>query len=466
MSWRTRKRAIVHRLELLRGQSAYWVFAALVLVVTLTGGGARADIESLILLRPVAALLLFAGLVDLQAAQFIRFRMIFGLYIVCVMLVTLSLIPLPPALWHSLPGHSLIRDIDHAAGLGDGWRPLSVEPVATWNALFSLLVPGATLVWLARMTREQRVRLLPLLIGVGALGAIIGLLQSISGADSVLYFYSVTNASSAVGFFANRNHQAAFLACLFPMLATYACAGLRTAEQATRRKWLALAVGAALIPLILVTGSRMGLLSGLIGLCSTVLIYRVPQSLIPKRRRILRFNPAYLYGSIFIILLGLISFMTTRAQAINRLLGVDSGDDDRWSMWVPSWAMLWKYFPFGSGAGSFVATFQTDEPGQVLVASYANHAHNDFLELAMTMGLPGLAGLALLFWILGRDAMVIWRSRASVSASAILARAALAMAVIMLVSSITDYPLRTPFLAMIGVIALVWLEDGGDPEKG
>src|SRR3546814_18783044 len=59
----------------------------------------------------------------------------------------------------------------------------------------------------------------------------LGLAQVIGPRDGPLYLYEITNNGSAVGLFANRNHQAALLACLFPMLAVYASIDHPSAER-------------------------------------------------------------------------------------------------------------------------------------------------------------------------------------------------------------------------------------------
>ena len=52
-----------------------------------------------------------------------------------------------------------------------------------------------------------------------AVAIVLGLWQMLEGPDSPLYFYTLSNRGLAVGWFANRNHLASFLASCVPMVA-------------------------------------------------------------------------------------------------------------------------------------------------------------------------------------------------------------------------------------------------------
>ncbi|MCQ4504087.1 hypothetical protein NON27_28270, partial [Vibrio parahaemolyticus] len=87
-----------------------------------------------------------------------------------------------------------------------------------------------------------------------------------------------TNGASAPGLFANRNHQAALLTALFPLLAAFACAGVADRRTAAIRGGIALGIGAILVPLILLIGSRAGVLLLGLGLACALFVYRFPRA--------------------------------------------------------------------------------------------------------------------------------------------------------------------------------------------
>ena len=100
--------------------------------------------------------------------------------------------------------------------------PFSLAPQQTWRALLALAPPTAMFLGGLMLSDRQRrvMAALWLVLAVASLG--LGALQMLGGPDSALYFYQVTNAGSPVGFFSNRNHQAAFLLCLLPIAAMFA----------------------------------------------------------------------------------------------------------------------------------------------------------------------------------------------------------------------------------------------------
>ncbi|MGN6496039.1 MAG: O-antigen ligase family protein, partial [Tsuneonella sp.] len=184
----------------------------------LFGGGARADIYSLILLRPLA--ILFAGyaLVALSPTQFARMGIPALVVVAMMALAALQLVPLPPAVWTALPGRELVADISRDTGMSAIWRPLTLAPGRTWNTLFALFVPFAAFLLVAIQARRQGDRLLWPILAFGVATALLGLAQVIGPEDGPLYLYRITNPGNAVGLFANRNHNAIFLASLIPLL--------------------------------------------------------------------------------------------------------------------------------------------------------------------------------------------------------------------------------------------------------
>jgi len=133
----------------------------------------------------------------------------------------LQLIPMPPSVWSGLPGRGEIASAYEAAGMTLPWLPISLYPTATWLGLLSL-VP-ATAVFLAMLSLERhsrRVLILVTFIVIFA-SAVLDMLQIMGGEESPLRLYAVTNPGRAVGFFANSNHNAAFLYSAIPFVTAY-----------------------------------------------------------------------------------------------------------------------------------------------------------------------------------------------------------------------------------------------------
>ena len=433
----------------------------LLVAVFLMGGGARADIQSLALLRPLAILLLFYGMARLDRGHIAANRFVLATALLSVLLLVLHLVPMPPHWWASLPHRELVGDIDRVAGLGLVWRPLSLAPDATWNALFAAMVPCAALVLGVQLdARERHMLLWPVLL-LGGLSAVLAIAQITGPANSPLALYKVTNDGAAVGLFANRNHQALLLATLLPVLAVWA-AGRKSAGPDSRiRPFVALLAGAALLLLLLVTGSRAGLLLAAIALASIGPM--VPQTAAqrffraagPRTRLWTSLALAGLAAAL--ALLVALALWRGRGLALERLLESTPGEDMRFMILPSLLPMIRAYLPFGSGLGSFERVFQMHEPDGLLRPSYANHVHNDWLELALTGGIPALVLLLVAlaaFLVRGR---ALFANGLGASAELRLARLGLAVILLAALASLGDYPLRVPSLACFFVLGVLWM---------
>lgn len=464
----------------------------LVALAFLTGGGSRSDIQSLVILRPLAIVACGYGLWTLTADQVRQYRVLLALFSATFLLVLLQLVPLPPSIWHALPGRTVVEDIDRLVGVGEIWRPLSMAPTETWNAFYSLFVPFALFLLVVQLDSEERYLLLPVFLGFGLLSGLMGAMQAIGAGGGLLYFYRVTNDGIAVGLFANRNHAAVYLACLFPMLAIYASL---PGKSVRLRIWLSIAAGLVLVPLILATGSRAGMLVALVGLCSVPLLYRSPETYRAGSRameapslgetrlgggarrsssadgrrgrrpgkgwsaffsKLNHLHLVYLFGGLAVLALGAISMWFSRGTAIDRLLESRAGEA-RGEIWQVAFEMAREYFPFGSGFGTFPQIFKLGEPQTALGPSYANHAHNDWLELVMTGGLPAALLLAVTVYAGARQSWVVWRPTHVRPRETAYARMASVIFLMLALASIGDYPLRVPSMMCFAAVLALWL---------
>ena len=450
---------IVARFDFIAGR-ANWPFCALIVFLILTfflGGGSRDDVQSLAILRPLSLIICGFALLTLRREQVAAHKFLFGMTAVVFALIGLHLVPMPPTIWSALPGREIISEVDRVTQAGAVWRPISMVPNATWNALYSLFVPLAVLLLGVQLNREQRFQLLYVVIGLGLLSGLWGLMQAIGSPTSPLYLYRITMPGAAVGLFANRNHQAILLAILLPALVIYAISGVRTIEAAKQKGWTAVAIGVVLIPLILVTGSRAGLLLAIVALIFAGLLYRKPSIAVLGKRKATKISPRIAIGAFAVLCLGALTILMSRAEAFRRLMAPDQTEDLRFRVWGPIVEMAWKYFPVGSGVGSFVDVFKIDEPDSVLSPNYLNHAHNDWLEVFMTAGLPGIILLAIAVFAFGRSSLTAFQTCMSDGRAVLFSRLGAVVIALLALGSVGDYPLRVPSLMCIFVIALLWL---------
>lgn len=439
------------------------MLVAFIVLVCLLGGGSRDDIASLVWLRPLSVIFVGYGLWVMSRDEFRAIRpALLPLGLLGAWMLA-QLIPLPQDVWSALPGRKVVADIGAAIGLGDVARPITLSPSATLNSLASLFVPLAALLLLAIQIEGARHAALTTLWLVALVGAMLGFLQLMGGGNGgFLYPYAFTNPDSAVGLFANRNHNAVFQALALVM------AGQLLVEERARRNpreymvALLLASMVIFIVSILLIGSRAGAITGGIAVVATLAIIHplTRQLAAPVRQGAMQqaLSVALRFGPLLIVA-GLVAVFVwaSRAQSIDRLVnqGFDDGKRDQVLPVLADMALSNQ--PFGVGMGAFEHAFRMVEPDQMLSAAYLNEAHNDLMQVVIEGGVPVILILILAFVGAGRGLWAMWQARGS----SVTARGAVialgAMIVIEVVASAFDYPLRTPAhmlaLAVIGGFA-------------
>jgi O-antigen ligase len=426
------------------------VFAAIVFVF---GGASRPDILPLLILRPLSVAACGWALFTMPAGKGGQHRWLWWLAAAIVFSVAIQLVPLPPGLWQTLPGRALVAEADRVAGLGLVWRPISLTPDLTWNSLFALVIPLATLLMVVALPQIWSQRLCWVLIAAGLTSGLLGVFQIVGTInDSLPYYRASGNAGAAVGLFANRNHAAVFLACLLPVLAAFA-------GRERHRQVVAGATAIVLVPLIIATGSRAGVLIGGIGIllgCILLLDERMQR----RRGSPVASRPRWLIPAFALIALLLVAVaVLAPTTAWDRLLSSGSASEKRLRAWPVVVRLAREQMPSGSGYGSFDPVFRSGEPMNLLSPTYFNHAHNDWLELWMTGGILAILLLAIATAAWTVASIRVWRG-GTCERGERLGRAGSAVLLMLALASIVDYPLRTPSLSMFAAIAVGWLTVG------
>lgn len=424
----------------------------------LAGGASRHDVYSHIVLRPVAAGFIVAALLFIDRAEVRAVQVPLAALMALAGLIAAQLVPLPPAIWTNLPGRDLFAGGAQILGIEQPWRPISLAPARTWNSLVSLLPPFAALLLVAMVRPAQQRVLLWMLVALIGASAMLGLLQRLGPEGGPLYIYRITNEGSAVGFFANRNHQAVVLACLFPILATIAALA-EGKRRAMEHRLVALGAALFLVPLLLANGSRAGLVLGLLGvLLSVPLLFAGRGEALGGLRRW-----ALVGAAIVLAVGGAAAFWLVGSSgggAVERLAEAELGEELRVRLLPILIGMAQQHGLVGIGFGAFDPVFRTIEPEAMLATAYVNHAHNDLLQLVIEGGAPAtILTIAMLGWC----AVQAWPAWARLRSSADrghAARLGTVIAALLLLSSLVDYPLRTPFGMTLLALAIGWIASG------
>ncbi len=417
----------------------------------LAGGASRADALGQTVVRTAAwgsviALILFGSRPVLR-----DLRPVTLLLAATLALVLVQLIPLPPAIWTALPHREILLG---SIGMGEEqpWRPLSMVPGATWNAASSLVVALATLALFHGLPASERSRLTTILFALVIGSALVGLIQ-FSGAIVPNPFINATRGEVS-GNLANRNHFALLMAIGCLLAPAWA---FRDSRRAQWRALLAIGMILLFALAILASGSRAGMVLGVLGIA-----IGIGMALRPLRRE-LRHMPRWVLPAVLgaavvtISTVVALSVFSNRAVSIRRAVAIESEQDMRVRALPTVIEMVKTYFPAGSGFGGFDPVFRIHEPFALLKLTYFNHAHNDFLEIIMD---GGILALLLLIAAIGWWAIASIRAWRAETAHPMLARLGSAIILLILVASIFDYPARTPIIMAILTIAAAWLAWG------
>jgi O-antigen ligase len=419
-------------------------------VLWLVGGASRADVLGQAIVRGVSWLLIVAALVFVSWRHTPPSKALCAILAAIAAIPLLQLIPLPADLWGKLPGRQALLLSNDLSGRPDAWRPVSISPGPTLNAVLSLVVPFATVLLVCGLRPRERAMLPGILLGFILACALLGLLQ-VSGANINNPF--VNDMPGQVGgTFANRNHFALLLAvgCLVAPVWAFL--------DGRRPGWRgAFAFGAVLLFLLLLlaVGSRAGVLLG--GLALVLAVLAVRKSVGRELRR----APAWagpVLGGVSVLSLTtilLLSVLTNRAQSLDRILDEEVSNTSRIEALPTMLDMAAASFPIGYGLGTFDQSYRIHEPAGALNYKYLNHAHNDYIEIALDSGLLGILVLvaALSWW--AQASVRAWKSRKATAGDA--ARLGSSILLLVAVASLFDYPARTPIIMMLSALSACWL---------
>jgi O-antigen ligase len=353
----------------------------------------------------------------------------------------LYLIPLPYGLWSTIPGREPIARGFELLGLNSPSLPISLSPERSIISLLGLLPPTALFLLTLQLSHKQRRRLAVTAIAAAAVAACLGAAQIATGGQSPLRPYVITNPAMAVGFFANGNHQATLLLCALA-LTGFLLARTASPGRSARRSNTALAAPAMIAIFLLVGVAIVGSLAGY------GLIIPVAAGTLLLYRRAAVGKIGWKWGSaVAILFVGTLGFAVVgpyAEQSLSDQLGSDR--TSRRVIAVTTVEAIGPHLPLGAGLGTFPDLYRTYEDPLVPATSYVNHAHNDYLEIALETGLPGILLLLAFFYWFGRRTWQAWNNGQEGSN---LERAATLVILVVLLHSIVDYPLRT---AAIGAV--------------
>lgn len=382
---------------------------------------------------------------------------------------SLQLVPLPPDLVGRVAPASvaLHRQHDLVAAV-DPSRPiaLSIDPARTRLGLaflgaFSLLLIGG-----ARMlTRESARTVAGGIALLGALLAMVGVVQYGTFATRIYGFWELSQGGELFGPFVNSNHFAGWMVMGLPvtigLFAAVVSRGMRgvkpswrdrlvwfSSPEASRAVLLGFAILAMALSIVL-TMSRSGMISLVVALllATMAVVRRMPGT--PRRMIV----SGYLVGVAVVVAVWVgvdriaAKFTAPEVQTLN----------GRFPAWADTLRVASDFWLTGTGLNTYGVSmlyYQTALPG-----THLREAHNDYLQLAaeggLLLGVPIVVAIVVFALAVRRrlrdDTGSIWWVRMG-AATGLVAIA---------VQSIAEFSLQMPGnAALFAVVAAVALHDG------
>jgi O-antigen ligase len=429
------------------------VAPAYLLLCLVLGGSAQGIWANMALQLLGTAILAWAALEPREEPLLPPARQLLIFVMVAVAVVAIQLVPLPPNLWPHLGGRGPIGQGYRVLGIPAPALPLSLTPYESLNSLLALVPPLALFCAIVRLKAYRTGWLVAALLGGTVAGILLGALQVASSdfASSPWYLYEESNFGVATGFFANANHMAILLVIGLPFLAAL----LSSARGANKqRNWTIMAMAAALA-LVIVVGIVLNGSLAAFGLALPVAVSSA--LLVLPQKRSLRMGVIVLAALLLIGAIGAIETSATRTGQFGQQ--ATTSVQSRREMLATTTRAISDFLPWGSGLGSFRSVYHLYESRDQISTTYVIHAHDDYVELALELGLAGiLLIIAFLVWW----ARAVWRAWRYADAGVFVRAASIATAAI-LVHSLVDFPLRTAAIGATFAMCLALLVERRAP---
>lgn len=329
-----------------------------------------------------------------------------------IVAVALQLVPLPHPLLAAISPHTdrLLRELDvgYAAG-ATRMHPLSIDPRSTSLALAALIALVLFASGLSRLLSTHRAIVLAhSIVGLGALVALIGIVQRSTGTCRIYGFWEPFDHPYQIfGPFVNKNHFSGWMIMALSMAIGVFCARIAATDGArsdwrSRLLWwssadasqLLLVAGAIVVMAfaIVLTRSRSG------AVCLTVIVTVAVLSLLRQTSRGRRGARRVISGTALgLLVIAAVSWAGT--GPVLRRMRTETPLNGRLDAWRAG-IRIASDFPEGTGLNTFASAMLFYQPKQ-LTARW-DVAHNDYVQLMAEggwwLGVPIVIFAAAVVW--------------------------------------------------------------------
>jgi O-antigen ligase len=308
--------------------------------------------------------------------------------ILCVLVIAVQLVPLPPVLHDLLSPHA--RDITGRVALpasAGRWMALSIEPHGTREAL-ATFATAVLMFWMARGVFASG--------GIRRFCRVLAVMGVVASVTAVAQRTAPTLTSEL--WLVNRNHFAGWLLLVIPLTTGYLMAHVRIhfgdartfrdmAEGATRSAAAPLLLAVVLMTLVLTTTLSRSALIGLAAASAAAWLV--------SRQRLETMDWGSMRGGYAIAAIGLVlllAFIDPSAVAARVATSFDQRSVDRLVIWRETLPLIRDFWATGTGAGTYGMAMIVYQRTQVFMPhlggwAHFNQAHSHYVQVAAEGGL-------------------------------------------------------------------------------
>jgi len=306
---------------------------------------------------------------------------------------------------------------------------ISLYPYRTEGELFRILAYTLFFVMLVFQVKDEHtlLRMFTIMSYFGFGLAVFAILQKAAWNGKIYWFREIT-AGTPFGPFVNRNHYAGFIGMLLPLTL-----GLSFLQKRKERRLLFGFFAVIMAVSIFLTLSRAGIISFFAG----ITLFALFLSWYKFRTRRIWVLAAFLFiVFLYLLYLGI-------DPVIDRFYATDITREARLAVWSDTLSACKDFFLAGSGLGTFINVFQLYSSEKFM--TIYDHAHNDYLEFFLEMG---IIGTLLLFSFLFLYIRLIVRGKWD-ERTGIVRISLFSSLITVLVHSIFDFNLHIPSNALM-----------------
>ncbi|MBI5181964.1 MAG: O-antigen ligase family protein [Nitrospirae bacterium] len=345
-----------------------------------------------------------------------------------------QLLPLPLAMI-GIP-HPEIKDlVTLSPDISTSFHSISIYPFATEREMSRLTI--YLMIFLTAAfglnSREQAYKIIKALAIFGFILSIFAIIQYAAWNGRIYWFRELTHGGAPFGPFVNKNHFAGFIGMIIPLpLGIALMSG--NMEKKIRYGFLSVVMAIALFFSL----SRGGIISFFAGILVFALVIFLKAL---TKKRLVPILMFVLTLILYLLYLGM-------TPIIDRFAQTDVTNEQRFIVWLGTLSAIKDYLVFGSGLGTYQHIFKLYKPEGVL--AYYDHAHNDYLELLLEVGIVGAIITAIFLFFALRPII-----KAELQGREIYLKAGfLSSLSTIAVHSITDFNLHIPSNAMLFFLIL------------